>query len=398
MEPFGTTDTVFIEIGCSQENKAGNFVCGDTFLSHKNKNNSAYLSVLSDGLGSGIKANVLSTMTASMAMNFLQQNEPIVRSAISILNTLPMDSIRNVSYATFSLASIDNDGETTIVEFDNPSFLLFREKINIKPQKEKVLLPNSPEHRIIRISKLKLFKGDRIILFSDGVNQSGIGRNEYPFGWDNDGVEEFVQGQIDVQPDISAHDLAKCIVRQAIKNDRFIPKDDISCAVIYLRDPRRLLICSGPPFNNEKDEFLASTVDNYPGKTIICGGTTSQIIARELHRQIQIDLDIPIGDLPPSAKIKGVNLVTEGILTLGAVAEILENNPSLDSPPDNPAGNIVKRIRESDMIDLMVGTRINEAHQDPSLPVELEIRRNVIKKIAFLLEDKYLKKVRLQFI
>jgi len=114
--------------------------------------------------------------------------------------------------------------------------------------------------------------------------------------------------------------------------------------------------------------FLASTVDNYPGKTIICGGTTSQIIARELHRQIQIDLDIPIGDLPPSAKIKGVNLVTEGILTLGAVAEILENNPSLDSPPDNPAGNIVKRIRESDMIDLMVGTRINEAHQDPSLP------------------------------
>jgi len=67
-------------------------------------------------------------------------------------------------------------------------------------------------------------------------------------------------------------------------------------------------------------------------------------------------------------------------------------------PPDNPAGNIVKRIRESDMIDLMVGTRINEAHQDPSLPVELEIRRNVIKKIAFLLEDKYLKKVRLQFI
>jgi len=88
MEPFGTTDTVFIEIGCSQENKAGNFVCGDTFLSHKNKNNSAYLSVLSDGLGSGIKANVLSTMTASMAMNFLQQNEPIVRSAISILNTL----------------------------------------------------------------------------------------------------------------------------------------------------------------------------------------------------------------------------------------------------------------------------------------------------------------------
>jgi len=138
-------DTVFIEIGCSQENKAGNFVCGDTFLSHKNKNNSAYLSVLSDGLGSGIKANVLSTMTASMAMNFLQQNEPIVRSAISILNTLPMDSVRNVSYATFSLASIDNDGETTIVEFDNPSFLLFREKINIKPQKEKVLLPNSPE-------------------------------------------------------------------------------------------------------------------------------------------------------------------------------------------------------------------------------------------------------------
>jgi hypothetical protein len=52
----------------------------------------------------------------------------------------------------------------------------------------------------------------------------------------------------------------------------------------------------------------------------------------------------------------------------------------------------------ADVIHFLVGTCVNIAHQDPNLPVELEIRRNVIKKIIRILEEKFLKQVKVQYL
>jgi hypothetical protein len=388
-----------IEIGFSMLNKHGQTVCGDTFLSRKMPGENRYVAVLSDGLGSGIKANVLSTMTASMALKFVTMRQPVLMAARSIMDTLPVDSQRNISYSTFSIAEIGFDGETMVVEYGNPSFAIISNGKAHIPPKEKFELGEACYNRKIYLSKFILNKDERLVLFSDGVSQSGIGIASMPFGWGNDGA---VQSMLDVlkqNPNLSANDLAKYVVKKADQNDLGKPQDDTTCAVIYRREPRMMLLVSGPPYSEDKDAYLAAKLEAYPGKTIICGGTTAKIIARQLNREICVqDIDKLDSKLPPVSHIDGVDLVTEGILTLGRVSELLKNSPSLDISDRSAAGRIVKHFLNADIIDFLVGTKINIAHQDPNLPVELEIRRNVLKRIARLLEEKFLKEVRMQFI
>jgi hypothetical protein len=188
------------------------------------------------------------------------------------------------------------------------------------------------------------------------------------------------------------------IVTMAHKNDNYKARDDISCATIYFREPRKLLLCTGPPFDKEKDKELAAKVTGYNGKVILCGGTTADIVARELNRKIVDELIFEDPELPPESFLEGIDLVTEGILTLQKVNELLKTFNNSVRLGKGPADKIVKMFMDSDEIHFIIGTRINIAHQDPNLPVELEIRRTVIKRIARLLEEKWLKKVNFEYI
>ena len=393
----------FIEVGSYQNNKFNNTVCGDCVLLRKCTGENRNIAVLSDGLGSGVKANVLSTMTASMAMNFRVRHEPILRTVKAIMDTLPVDSVRNISYSTFTIIDVDADGEAKIVEFDNPPLLLIRDKKVCSIDKDKIVVKRenaSPgqDERVIKMSDLTLKKEDRLICFSDGVSQSGIGNKDMPFGWE-EGINDFIEELIEKNPDISARELSMRIVKQAELNDILKPKDDTSCVVLYVREPRQLLICTGPPFSESKDKYLAELVSMYNGKKIVCGGTTSQILSRELGREITVNIDDIAAGLPPSSHMEGIDLMTEGIITLGALLELLrKGTPADNATGEGPAWEMLRMILDADIIDLLVGTKINVAHQDPSLPVELEIRRNVVKNIASLLEEKFMKEVRLKFI
>mgnify|MGYP002395393580 CR=1 FL=1 len=386
-------DRTFIEIGHKNLQKNGHQVCGDVFMSRKLQEEGRTIAVLSDGLGSGIKANILATMTASMALNFTTANQPVERSAKSIRETLPVDSERKINYASFTITDIEYDGETTILEYGNPQFLIFR---GDQPMEQKTLKAHNTEE--IDVSHFRAQKEDRIILFSDGVSQSGIGRADMPFGWEIEDLKHFISGHLQNHPHMSAQRLARYIVNRAHLNDTFSAQDDISCSVIYFRKPRNLLVCSGPPYKKDKDVTMAQTIKNFNGTKIICGGTTAQIISRELNCEIDADLTSNDLELPPVSYMQGVDLVTEGILTIGKVSDWLESREPEDVDSQNAAGQIIRHLLAHDKINFLIGTRINEAHQDPSLPVELEIRRNVIKKIAQILEEKYLKEVHIQFI
>lgn len=381
----------FIEIGNTNIQKSGEEVCGDVFMSRKLQEEGRTVAVLSDGLGSGIKANVLATMTASMALNFTIANQAVEHTAQSIRNTLPIDEERKINYSTFTIIDVEYDGETTILEYGNPQFLIFRGS--------KVLnIEKTGTDTELESNSFKAQKEDRIILFSDGVSQSGIGRADMPFGWDFNDLKSFIASNINKDKFISAQKLSELIVNRALLNDSFKAKDDITCSVIYFRDPRNLIICTGPPYKIEKDRLMAKTVSEFNGSKIICGGTTAQLISRELGKEIEIDIFSGDGELPPVSSIEGINLVTEGILTLGKVAECLERKEENNIKKSSPAWEIIQLILKHDKITFLVGTRINEAHQDPALPVELEIRRNVVKKISRLLDDNYLKEVHVQYI
>jgi hypothetical protein len=184
----------------------------------------------------------------------------------------------------------------------------------------------------------------------------------------------------------------------AFRNDGFQSKDDTSCGIVYFREPRELLICTGPPFNKEDDVQLADAVREFDGKKIVMGATTGDIISRELGLKIEDIFKFEDPELPPLNVMEGIDLFTEGILTLNKVEKILKAyNPNLKLGR-GPADEIVKLILESDAIKIIIGTRINIAHQDPHLPVELEIRRTVVNRIAQLLEEKLLKKVNISYI
>lgn len=383
---------MFIDADYGHQPKKGQIVCGDVFMNEKIKNENRLVAVLSDGLGSGIKANILAKLTASMALNFTVNNQPLERSAISIRQTLPICEVRKIAFATFTIVDTEFDGFTRIIEYGNPQFVVFR-KDQLLELKTTVNTENE-----LSVSEFNAEIEDRIILFSDGVSQSGIGRKDMPFGWGNKEMIQYIQKLLTKNPHISAKDLHKAIINKASLNDNLNPQDDISCGVLYFRTPRHLMLCSGPPYDKNKDAQMVDMVSHFDGHKVISGGTTAQIFARELKKPVEVDLQNLNPELPPIATIAGIDLVTEGILTLGKTAEILKHKENKGILENNPALLLSETILNHDKITFLIGTRINEAHQDPKMPVELEIRRNVIKKIAYLLEKKYLKETEIKYI
>lgn len=389
----------FIEVGHCQEFKHGETVGGDMFLSQKIDGDERIVSVLSDGLGSGIKASVLATLTSVMATRFVSNYKDIRSTAEMIMKTLPVCSERRISYSTYTIVDVDKNSNLRIIEYGNPASLVFRgaEVHSAGKEKEQIEIDQKYD-RIISFSTYDFEHGDRIVFFSDGVTQSGMGEATTPVGWGGAAVENFIKKAISEEPQISSRELAKQIVGRAKKIDLDKPKDDITCAVINLRKPRQTLLLSGPPVNQEKDSELARIVEEFKGKSILCGGTTANIVSRELNRPVTVDLKYVDPEIPPTARMSGVSLVTEGILTLCKVQELLENNVHLENERPHAATKLLEILLESDEIFFVIGTKINDVHQDPNIPVEIEIRRNIIKKIRDELETKYLKKVHLNYI
>jgi hypothetical protein len=389
----------YIEVNSQQRNHDEERICGDVFLYRYIREEERVIAVLSDGMGHGVKANILATLTATMALNFTREHKEVDRIAEIIMNTLPVCSDRKISYSTFTIVDIENSGKANILEYDNPSAIILRGNKELDIQWKKVVLDKGKNSgKVLRTCTFMPEKEDRIIFCSDGVSQSGMGSESLPFGWERDSIAVYASQLVTSESSISAVMLAGKIVTMAHKNDAYKAKDDISCAIIYFREPRKLMICTGPPFEKEKDKELAAKVSGYKGKVILCGGTTADIVARELNRSIVDELIFEDPELPPESFLEGIDLVTEGILTLQKVNEILKTYNNSIRLGKGPADKIVKMLMESDEIHFIIGTRINIAHQDPNLPVELEIRRTVVKRIARLLEEKWLKKVSFEYI
>ncbi|MBE9467866.1 MAG: SpoIIE family protein phosphatase [Bacteroidetes bacterium] len=388
----------YIDIGCYQLNKAENEVCGDVFFSRKMKKDDKTFAVLADGLGTGIKANIMATTAASMALNYTVDNASVKQASELIMNTFPFDLKSKKAQSTFTIINIDNNAETEVISYDCPEFLLIRGDKIINIPHIDVQIDVLKRKQELLYFKFKLEKEDRIVIFTNGVTKSGFGNANMLLGWGIEKIKSFLLKNISKNKFISSQDLSKKVTHQACSNDILKPRDDLSCAVIYFREPRKLLISTGPPFYEEEDKKLAEIVRDFKGKKIIAGGTTSQIIARELGKKIESVHSFSHLELPPVAKIEGIGMVTEGILTLGKVYEKLKNKKSTDISGEGPDVEILKNMFTSDIIEFIVGTKINTAHLNPNLPIELEVRRYIVKKIIKLLENKFFKEVHLKFI
>ena len=389
-------DELFVDVHHYARRKWNQNVCGDAFASRRFDNEGRLIAVLSDGLGSGVKANILACMTAQMALRFVAAGTDLLRSCEVMMESLPVCQVRKISYATFSIVDCDMEGLTRIVEEGNPEFIVLRGELPDEVPARTMTSRMFPE-RHMRIAETTMGPGDRLVICSDGVTQSGMGSMAYPLGWRREGLRDFVVGCVREDSDVSSRDLSRAVVKEAMRLEpNFEPQDDTSCLVMYFRHPRRLLILTGPPYDRDRDGECAALLDVFPGRKAICGGTTANLVAREWGGTVEMEQPVGGSDLPPCSRLFGVDLVTEGILTLTRVAKRLEDGELDDK--DDAAGRLVDLFLDSDAIEFLVGTRINEAHQDPMLPIDLEIRRNVVKRIAGALREKYLKKTSIRFI
>jgi hypothetical protein len=388
----------FIEVDYCQRAKHGQSICGDAFLSEKVKHEDRIVSVLSDGLGSGVKASVLATITATMALKFAASAMDTLKSAEIIMDTLPICSVRKISYSTFTVVDIATTGETRMIEHGNPAFLLIRPKGDLVISKTE-MHPKRWHDRVISASTFDVQREDRIVFFSDGITQAGMGEFRTPRGWGLESADKFVREQIRSNPFTSARELSRLLVAKAEEIDGLHAKDDITCGVVYFRSPRQLLVLTGPPFSFSHDSDLARMAEHTPGRKVICGGTTANIIARLLNRTIKMDTGHPLHPkIPPAARMEGFDLVTEGMLTLSEVLRLLEEGFAPEDICSNPAVRLANLLLDSDIVKFAVGTRINEAHQDPKIPVELGLRRTIVKRIAQVLESKYMKRALIQYL
>ena len=385
---------MFIDVACSQKKKYNQNAYGDYFSSNRFPNMNRVVAVLSDGLGSGIKANILACMTSTMLLKFMENNADIEQSCEIIMNSLPVCKVRGISYSTFSAIDCYENGKAKIVEEGNPDFIWIRNGEVLKPEYQTIQSKDF-KNRKMKVYNIRLEKYDRIIFCSDGATQVAMGTKQYPLGLERNGLIKIILNKLTQEPEISSQKLSDFLVKQIelIAPNKEL-KDDTSIVSLYCRDPRESLIFTGPPYHQEKDNYFARFFMDFKGKKAISGGTTANIISRELNIPVIAKLSMNAGKLPGLSEMKGVDLVTEGILTLTKTLEYLESG----KPDDNAAKTLMEFLLDSDVIYFLVGAQMNKAHYDPNLPIEIEIRKNVIKQMASVLEEKYLKKVNVQFV
>ena len=390
---------LFMEVDHHQERKRNQAACGDVFLSRKIEEDNRVISVLADGLGSGIKANVLANLTSTMALRYMASDMDVRKAARTIMATLPVCRERQIAYSTFTIVEMDPWGATRILEYDNPPSVLLRGAEPVPIEAEILPLADTEgREAVLRHARFQVRAGDRIVFFSDGVTQAGVGSAAMPLGWGQEAVTAFLSQVVRERPRLSARQLARTLVSRALTLDGGRARDDISCAVVYYREPREVLVFTGAPVDRARDPELAEAARAFAGRKVICGGTTAAILSRGLGRPLAMDLRNLDPEVPPVSRMEGFDLVTEGAITLARTVRLLEEEEAPDLLKPNAATQLAGLLLDSDIIHILAGTKINEALQDPSLPEDLDIRRNILRGLKKVLTEKFLKEVRIRFI
>ena len=374
------------DIGYSSINHEGELLCGD-HIDVVNTNENSTIVVLADGLGSGVKASILSTLTSKIISTMMAEGLSLEDCVKTIAETLPICSVRGVAYSTFTIIHLVNNEEAEIIQYDNPHVILIRDGKNYDYYKQE---SNIDGKRIFR-TNVRLLDGDVFIAMSDGCPHAGIGRM-YNFGWKREEIASFM-GPLTLAG-YTAKTLSTILIDEVNKLYAQKPGDDATACVIKIRRREPMNLLFGPPENKEDNDRMMSLFFSKEGKHIVCGGTTSGIVSRYLGKPIKASLTFEKSDVPPIAEIEGVDLVTEGVITINKVLEYaknyLEDNESYQQWSFKRDGaSLICRLlfEEATDINFFVGRAINPAHQNPDLPINFNIKMNLVKELSACLEQ-----------
>ncbi len=373
---------LYIDVGYESLYKAGEELCGDKVELVRAPD--AFYAVLADGLGSGVKANILATLTSKIIATMMAQGAKLSEVVETVANTLPVCSQRAIAYSTFTIVKIKPDGAVYAAEFDNPAFVYFRDGKMVDIQRRQ----SSEGGKTIYLSSFKAQPGDYLVMFSDGVVHAGVGRL-LDLGWQYQNAVHYITEHM--APDISPRVLAKRVL-QAV-NTLYMDKagDDSTICVLKICADRLATVMVGPPLNAENDRQVVQRLMHTPGYKVVCGGTTSQIVSRVTGQQLVVEPNYENPALPPTASISGIDLVTEGVLTLRKCLELIrEQNARPAGEPtlinynknDGATRLAAMLLEKSTQVTFLVGRALNPAHQNPGMPVSLGLKLNLINELA----------------
>ncbi len=377
---------LYLESGWLAMNKAGEQLCGD-HVETVNLEDS-FIMVLADGLGSGVKASILSTLTAKILSTMLAGEMTVEDCVETIALTLPVCKDRGIAYCTFTILQVQKyTGEVYLVQFDNPDLILLRKGKSLDYPRQRREIAG----KAIYETRLQGQIGDLYIMMSDGAIHAGVG-TVLNFGWQLPEIIDYAQRIY--TPELSAKSMAATISDACRDLYMGLPGDDTTIAALRIRQRQQVNLMIGPPMEKDQDEEICRDFFALEGKKIVCGGTTGTMVGRYLNQPVLTTLDYYDKDIPPIAKIKGVDLVTEGVITLARVVALAAQyvstqiaDPSWLTKQDG-ASLIAKMLfEEATNVNFYVGRAINPAHQDPNLPISLNLKLRLVEELGKYLEQ-----------
>ncbi|MEG1687395.1 MAG: SpoIIE family protein phosphatase [Angelakisella sp.] len=370
-----------VDIGCRSLNKAGEQLCGDHVDIVEQGENSTVV-VLADGLGSGVKASILSTLTAKIISTMMSEGLQLEDCVSTIAATLPVCAVRGLAYSTFTILHIVDNREAEIIQYDNPGVILLRDGVNT----ELPTTVQTVEGKTIYSSHVTLRENDVFIAMSDGAIYAGTG-TALNFGWQREDIISFMETM--TEAGFTAKTLTTILLDECMRLYDGKPGDDTTVCTIRLRRREPMNLIFGPPSNRDDANKMLSLFFSKEGKHIVCGGSTSTMVAQYLGKQLVPSLEFLDPEIPPTASIEGVDLTTEGVITINKVLQYaknyLEDNQSYSqwSSKRDGASQIARLLfEEATDINFYVGRAINPAHQNPNLPINFSIKMQLVEELS----------------
>ncbi len=374
------------DIGYKSINHYGEQLCGD-HIDIVEPDEDSTVVVLSDGLGSGVKASILSTLTSKIISTMLAEGLSLEECVETIAATLPVCSVRGVAYSTFTIIHLKNNETAELIQYDNPHTIIIRNEKNWDYPKTEM---NIGGKKIFK-SVIQLQENDIFIAMSDGCPHAGIG-TAYNFGWKREDIASFLETLAPVG--YTAKNLSTMLIDECDKLYDYKPGDDATACVVKIRKRVPMSMLFGPPSNRDDADRMMSLFFSKEGKHIICGGTTSSIASKFLRKPLKPSLNFESSDVPPIAEIEGVDLVTEGVITVNKVVEYAQDYLGENKHYEHwnfkkDGASLISRLlfEEATDINFYVGRAINPAHQNPDLPINFNIKMNLVEELSKCLKQ-----------
>ena len=369
------------EIGYKSINHAGEQLCGDHVEIVEQDEDSTVI-VLADGLGSGVKASILSTLTSKIISTMIAEGLPLETCVSTIAETLPVSSDRGVAYSTFTIIHLIANHTAEIIRYDNPDVIFIRNGELFDFPKQELNMDGKKIYK----SVIRLQEDDIMIAMSDGCPHAGIGA-AYNYNWKWEDIAGFMQGIAMVG--YTAKTLATMLVDETEKEYGYEPGDDATACVVRIRKRAPMNVLFGPPRNPDDVNRMMALFFSKEGKRIICGGTTASIAAKYLRKPLRASTQFFDKDVPPTSELDGADLVTEGIITMSKVIEYAKDALGQNELYEKwsfgrDGASLICRLlfEEATDINFYVGRAVNPAHQNPDLPISFHLKMNMVEELS----------------